>query len=294
MVRKEMLKDGLDPRRIRAIYHTHAHFDHVQADCFFQQQALSFSKHPIPVYVPRKDLFRMTPEYDVLKSNFGALYDHFPKFPFSVMRKMIFEAQIILVPSIHYKIPLNILPLDDQQLIQLGQRTGRVYWTGGHTEGHFFIHIPDDINFLLTGDHDAMNEFICNWHDVLNSVRLAASLNPDNVGIGHNKARIGHKSAMDFISSYFRQFDSIFAPMLKHFHKGRSISMSRIIRDKMGWLHKIGGVDLWAHMALFAIGKYLEELNLGYMTLSPPFELSFTITEDLEKIDLIHIIRYGE
>ena len=41
--------------------------------------------------------------------------------------------------------------------------------------------------------------------------------------------------------------------------------------------------DLWAHMVLFAIGKYLEELNLGYMTLSPPFELSFTITEGPRK-----------
>jgi glyoxylase-like metal-dependent hydrolase (beta-lactamase superfamily II) len=290
---KGMLKDGLDPHHVRSIYHTHAHFDHVQADCIFQQKS-HYSANPIPVYVPSLDLFRMKPSYNLLETNFGELHNHFPKFSFYHVRKLIYEMQFTLKPFMHYNIPQNIHSLENGQKITLGKRTGIVYSTGGHTEGHSFIYIPDDINFLLTGDHDALNEFTCNWQHTLESVRLAEKINPDNIGIGHNKARLGNKEAMNFVLSYFNQFDKLFGKLLPHFHKGRTINLTHIAHAELGWISKIGMADLWAHMGIYAICKYFEQLHLGTMDLKPPFVLTFTITEDPENIDLQRIIRYGE
>jgi len=288
-----MLKDGLDPRRIRSIYHTHSHFDHVQADLFFQRKAFAGVDN-VPVYVPKNDLHRMNADFSLATSNFQELYQHFPRYPFITMKSQIFQFQHIFEPLMRYKIPSNVQGLENLQKVRLGKHTATVYMTGGHTEGHSFFHIDDAENILVTGDHDALNEYTCNWRHTLEAVRLAEKLNPDNVFIGHNAPKLGHENAMKFINSYFKQYDEIFLPLFKHFYKGRRINLTKIILSKMGVVGKVKLAVFWAQMALFAICKYFEELKLGYMELVAPGELFFTITADPKEMDLLNMIRYGE
>jgi glyoxylase-like metal-dependent hydrolase (beta-lactamase superfamily II) len=280
---REIQKDGLDPRNIRSIFHGHWHFDHVQSDAFFQHQAVRH-RGQVKVYVPRPDLFRTRPEYSIIASNFREMKNHFPNTSLDMFQGINRLGKFVFEPLINSEIPHNICPMDNEQKIQIGKRTATIHITGGHTEGHSFFHFNDADNILHTGDHDALNEFTCNWKHTLESVRLAQQLSPDNVFIGHNLVKFGHDKAMGFINGYFRQFDGIFAPMLPYFKRGQQINLTNIARRMMGWIGKIRPALLVLNMNLYAICKYFEELKIGTL---------FQIDQNPADIALLDIIRYG-
>lgn len=290
---KDIQRDGLDPRNIRNIYHCHYHFDHVQSDVYFQIRATRHHNN-VSVYIPKPDLFRTAPSYRLLDQNYLELRNHFPEAPLDFLTKVLWPLRYTFEPIIAAKRPKNIKSLLDGQKIQLGKRTGKVITTGGHTEGHSFIHINDEDNILVTSDHDALNEFTCNWKHTLEAVRIAEKIKPNNVFIGHNQPRIGSERALGFVNSYFGQFDKIFGPIMNMFRPNSTVNLTHIANLMMGWLHKVGPVRMWAHMSIYSICKYFEELKLGQIEIHPPGELVFRITENPEKYDLKHIIRYGK
>jgi glyoxylase-like metal-dependent hydrolase (beta-lactamase superfamily II) len=289
---KQMRNDGLEPTNVRSIYHPHYHFDHVQADCFFQSKAIRH-KNNVKVFVTEPDMFRTSPDFSLVDWNIKALTDQFHSFDMSKYKKLFYFAKMFFEKLVATPKPDNIEVLKDKQKVHLGKRTANVYITGGHTEGHAFFHFNDEDNILYTGDHDAMNEYSCDWGNILTSVRLGQKLQPDNVFIGHNSVRLGEKKAMGFINGYFDQMEQIFKPMLPKFKQNQVINLSKIIRAMMGWLYKIQGIDFWAHMAIFSIGKYLESLGIGNL-IHRNNEMQFQITTDVRDIDLMRIIKEGK
>ncbi len=299
---KEMKKDGLQPANVRKIIHPHYHFDHVQADSFFQTKIIS-NGDVVPVFVPENDLFRTTENFDLMKWNLNELKEKFgPELfhqYFNNYQRAFKLGGLIFSKLIHVKTPKNIRGMKNGQKIQVGKREAKVISTGGHTEGHSFLFFDDEDKILYTGDHDALNEFTCDWGKTLESVRIAQSLKPDNVFIGHNNPKLGPNDARDWLSSYFTQFESIFAPILPKFREGQKINLSAIIRKMMGWISNMKGLDLWANMSIYAIGKHLEELGLGQIELgfdpekAKRFCFFFNITENPRKIDLINLIKNG-
>jgi glyoxylase-like metal-dependent hydrolase (beta-lactamase superfamily II) len=287
-----MLQDGLNPRNIRKIVHPHYHFDHTQADCFFQSRANN-NAQDVPVYIPKADLHRTSPHFRSMDANLLELRHHFPNAPIKFFSSTLTQLRYTFEPLVFVQRPKNIHPLLDHQKISLGLREGIVYTTGGHTEGHSFIHINDADNILITSDHDALNEFTCNWGQTLEAVRLAERLQPDNVFVGHNPPRLGKKNATEFIASYFKQFRKFFIPIINSFHLNQQINLSRIAQTRMGWLYQISPVRLWIHMGLYAICKHFEALGMGKMSIQLPGELIFTILEDPTTVDWIEIIEKG-
>ena len=316
---KEMRKDGLDPTHVRNIFHPHYHFDHIQADRSWQEiiakkkriklRSIGSRKDGkdglwkkidgIPtVFVTEPDFFRTQPEFNLLQWNYQELRNHFGSIDEmnGQYRGTLFFANFLLYPLVDAKRPFNVEIMKNQTTIPIGNTEARVHITGGHTEGHAFLHFNDENNLLYTGDHDALNEFTCDWNKTLTSVRLAQKLNPDNVFIGHNKVRIGKKSAMGFIDGYFRQFDDIFSSLINHFHAGQELKLTRLIEKMGGWPTNIKGVKLFAHMPLYAICKYMEDMDIGKLEWqSHPKrpEMLFKIHKSPEEIDLLHKIRYG-
>lgn len=290
---QEIQKDGLNPQNIRAIYHGHYHFDHVQSDYIFQKRAVRHQGQ-VKVYVPRPDMHRTSPRYSIIASNYMEMKNHFPDMTLEQFNGFYRLGRFFLEPLIKTTPPNLVCPMDNGQKIQIGQRTAQVLITGGHTEGHAFFHFNDSENILHTGDHDALNEFTCNWKHTLESVRLAQSISPDNVFIGHNSPKLGHEKAMGFINGYFRQFDQVFAPMLPLFKRGQRINLTNIARKMMGWVGKIQPALLWMNMSLYAICKYFEELKIGSLSISPIGEILFQIEQNPEDISLLNIIRFGQ
>ncbi len=300
---RSMKKDGLNPANIRKIVHPHYHFDHTQADTYFQEKIIKNGKNT-PVYIPTNDLFRSDKEFNLLSWNFNELLERFGESQFSRCfrnYRRAFRLGGIMFPKlVDVKTPYTIQELKDGQKIELGKRQAKVFSTGGHTEGHSFLHFYDEDNILYTGDHNALNEFTCDWGKTLESVRLAQRLNPDNVFIGHNAVKLGTERAQDWINSYFTQFEHIFAPIISNFKLNQTINLSNIISKMMGWVVKIKGLYLWANMAVYAIGKHLEELGLGTLHLHnlknnpEQFCFEFQITKDPEEVDLINLIKFGK
>ncbi len=281
---REMRKDGLDPYQIRKIVHPHYHFDHVQADTFFQRKAQKYGRQ-IDIWIPGPDRFRASPKFSMLEWNLHDLRQTFPNMDTTHLTALYRKTQG-LKPLIDCPTPENIRTLNNEDLITLGKRKAKVYITGGHTEGHAFLHINDEDNILYTGDHDALNEFTCNWGNTLRSVCLAQELEPDNVFIGHNKVRLGKESAMGFINSYFAQFDDLFAKFLGKLRKGYNLNLTRLARALIGWPSKIQVLDLYAHMAIYVICKHLQALSIGELNLNEDGEMRFLIIQNLEDINL--------
>ncbi len=303
---KQMRRDGLNPARIRKIVHPHYHFDHVQSDAFFQQKIVPKEKK-VPVLVPENDLFRTESDFNLLQWNFRELIETFGAKSFKTHFRGYARAfrlgNALFLPLIDVEQPNNIQTFSDGDKIALGKREAVVYSTGGHTEGHALLHFDDEDNILYTGDHDALNEFTCDWGKTLEAVRIAKSLKPDKVFIGHNSPKLETESAQSWLESYFTQFEQIFAPVLNRFEKGQEIKLSNIIRKMMGWVSKMKGLDLWANMSVFSIGKHLQELGLGTLELNSDsssrmgynqFQFTFEIELGADDVDLISLIKNGE
>jgi glyoxylase-like metal-dependent hydrolase (beta-lactamase superfamily II) len=290
---REMRQDGLEPTNIRRIIHPHYHFDHVQADSFFISRALKY-KNNVEVFVPVPDIFRTKPDFSLTLWSRLALEKKLKPAQIEHFRKFNWFSRALFEPLVACKTQPDILTLIDGKNIALGKRKAKVYTTGGHTEGHSFLHIDDGDNILYTGDHDAMNEYSCDWGKILNSVRLAQKISPDNVFIGHNSVKLGKDKAMGFINGYFAQFEKIFAPILSLFKSGQTINLTKIIHAKMGWLRKIKIISIWAHMGLFAIAKYLEQNGLGTFEINEQNHFEFRIEKNPAEVDLISLIITGK
>ena len=100
---------------VRAIFITHAHFDHIAGNACLEALNAPFALHPA--------------DRDMLVEGGGAAWFGLP-----------------FVPS-----PLPTLDLTDGRILEVGRLHFRVIHTPGHTPGSVCLYVPEE-NALLTGD----------------------------------------------------------------------------------------------------------------------------------------------
>lgn len=282
---KQMEKDGLNPCNVRNIFHTHVHFDHVQADALFQKFARK-RDHDVKVYIPEPDLYRFQQNYSVIEYNIRFLTNYFKRFPTKAFPTMPFIARYLLDPLLKTPIPKNIRTFEDREEFLLGKCSAKAYITGGHTDGHAFFHIPE-LGILHTGDNDALNEFIVNFSSVIRSMQLANDLEPEMIFIGHNEPKQKREDAQNWIDRWFREFDVVLN-ILKPFMKNSTrFNITRIIEKMAGWAFKLEPVRFMAFMQLFVILRYLENKKFGTIQLDRKGKtMYFCTSQDIENTEL--------
>ncbi len=285
----EMEKDGLSPTQVRKVYHTHCHFDHIQANYYFEKKG-DDSGTDVEFFVPKPDIHRLDPNYSLLNSNLKVLLNALPGLSMDRYKRLVKPFHYIFWPKvISYKVPRNIRIVQDGQIVTLGKRKAKVIVTGGHTEGHCFYHIFDGDNILVTGDHDAPNEFIVDWGKMIESVRIAEKINPDVVFIGHNPIKKGDR-AHDFIFGYRRQFHELIDKIAPIFKPGREVNISKLIDSAMGYLKGLQSLRLFTFMRLFIFLKHFENLGLLTLELREGNALFARVLPRMEDFDLHSIL----
>ncbi|HMF33418.1 MAG TPA: MBL fold metallo-hydrolase [Candidatus Lokiarchaeia archaeon] len=273
LVLKGMGRDGIDPRRVRHIVHTHGHFDHVQADGYFQKRA-AFAHPTVPVFAPQADLFRLAPGFNTIHWNMAHLLQRFPGQTFPRFRRAFHEMNFVFSTICGYKPPANLQGYVTGDELTLGRYRATATCTGGHTEGHAILWAPEG-PFLVTGDNDAINEATCTFQGILESHQVCREIyarhSSDDLLLlrGHNEVLKGEKG-QEWNEKWFTDFGAISSSLLPYFQRlyerGQLVvDIGRIIRLFTGYLSKIRVVELFAFMRVFVILKYLQEQGFGHM-----------------------------
>ncbi len=272
-VLKKMGKDGIDNRRVRNIFHTHVHFDHIQADRYFQKHAHQHRGN-VQVFFPKADGFRFAPHYDTIRSNTTHLLQYFPLAAAEHYRGVSIEMSLVFNSLLRYRAPANLVPFDTGEELRLGRYKAKAWCTGGHTEGHAILWLPDAPG-LIVGDNDAINEPTCRFSGILESHRICRDLYSRHLSDdllllrGHNAALKGAKGR-EWNNNWFREFAAITAKLLPYFQRQydagtKTIDIGRILRLLTGYLGIIPVVEFFAFMRVFVILKFLQEKGYGTM-----------------------------
>lgn len=272
-VLKKMGRDGIDKRRVRNIIHTHVHFDHIQADIYFQKHAQQHHGN-VQVFFPKADSYRFAPHYDTIRSNTAHLLQYFSPAATEHYHRVSIEMGLIFNSLFRYHAPANLVPFETGAKLTLGRYKANVWCTGGHTEGHAILWLPD-APALIVGDNDAINEPTCVFGKILESHRLCRDLYSrhfsDDLLLlrGHNAVLKGAKGR-EWNNNWFREFTSITSKLLPYFQRqydaGKiTVNIGRILRLLTGYLGAISVVEFFAFMRVFVILKFLQEKGFGTM-----------------------------
>jgi glyoxylase-like metal-dependent hydrolase (beta-lactamase superfamily II) len=289
-LKKAIFKDGLNPQNIRNIFHTHIHMDHVQNDVIFQSQAVR-NKGNVKVFTPINDKHRFYTGYDIVSANMTTILKAKTQYPSHKIRGSMFFLNVFGKPLAKYQIPENINYYDSANKFQIGSRTGRIFNTGGHTEGHSFLFLNDETQILFNGDAGCINEYTSDWKKVLTSIVLADNLDPTARLGGHNGIENGKEKARSGVRGSYNRHDSMLRPILMQLRPNRTINLTDVAHRRVGFLIKLKLVFLWAHMTIYCMGKYLESLGLGTTTIKPSGNMEFKVTNSTDKFDLMENLR---
>ncbi len=272
-VLKKMGRDGIDKRRVRNIIHTHVHFDHIQADRYFQKHA---RRHhgKVQVFFPKADAFRFAPHYDTIQNNTAHFLQYFPPSTTEHYRGVSILMGLVFNLLFRYRAPANLVPYDTGDELVVGQYKAKAWCTGGHTEGHAILWLPD-APALIVGDNDAINEPTCSFGKILESHRLCRDLYSRNYSDdllllrGHNAVLKGERGR-EWNAHWFREFNAITTRLLPYFQRQfdaghETVDIGRIIRLLTGYLGTISVVEFFAFMRVFVILKFLQEQGFGKM-----------------------------
>jgi glyoxylase-like metal-dependent hydrolase (beta-lactamase superfamily II) len=285
----QMENDGLSPTQVRKVYHTHYHFDHTQANCYFEKKGRS-KGNTVEFFVPEPDIYRTLPTYNLLNSNLKVLLNTLPGLSMDRYNRLVKPFHYFLWPKlISSEIPKNVQALKNDEIVTLGQRKARVIVTGGHTEGHCFYYIDDEDNILVTGDHDAPNEFIVDWGKMIESVKIAEKINPDVVFIGHNPIKKGDR-AHDFIFGYRKQFHELIDNIAPIFKPGREVNITKLIDGALGYMKGFQSLRLFTFMRLFIFLRHFQQLGLVSLELREGNVFFARVLEKMENFDLHSIL----
>jgi glyoxylase-like metal-dependent hydrolase (beta-lactamase superfamily II) len=287
---KQMRRDGLEPTNIRNIFHPHVHVDHVQSDRIFQERAVRHRGN-VKVYFPQPDAYRFQHDYRVLKSNFDELNGYFQPYPKKFVRGLRVFSTFFGDPFLHYRTPSNLIVYKNCQKLQIGNRIGQVYTTGGHTEGHSFFFFDDEDKILVNSDGWCINEFTSDFGKVLAALNLAKRLDPANLLGGHDPLHLGFEKARQDRMGSQRRLDTMLRPILMQLKPGKEIDLMYPAHRRVGMGFSVRVVQMWALMTVYCIGKTLEKFNIGRMMLSNTGDLRFFVSVDPSVQDIIDFLR---
>jgi glyoxylase-like metal-dependent hydrolase (beta-lactamase superfamily II) len=289
---KSIQKDGLDPRNIRNIYHSHVHFDHIGADKIFQKKAIR-NQNNVNIFYSELDNHRFTKEFSTMTSNFKELGDHFPDFPFHRLKMTKILTKLVGNTLMKYSIPENLHPYKNGEILSIGQRKAKVVTTGGHTEGHSFLAFTDQDRIVANGDATCINEFTSDFGCLLEAFYQLDTLKPTNLIGGHDKLRLGEEGTIKDLKDSRKRIDDMLRPILEQVTLGNRINISSVAYKRVGKFYKIGIANTWAHMTPYCMGKYLEKFGIGKLEITPKCIMYFHVNEDdttKEKADLLRSI----
>ena len=270
---KKMAQDGIDKRCLRRIVHTHVHFDHVQADRYFQKHAKRNGKD-VQVFIPQADNFRFAPNFNEITTQSNHLLQFFPFEAAKYYWGVSLGLNVAFNTIFHYQAPENIVTFNSGDTLALGRYKARVWCTGGHTEGHAILWLPD-APALIVGDNDAINEFTCTFDGILESHRICRDLYSryfsDDLLLlrGHNAILKGTRGRQ-WNDQWFQQFNTITTKILPFFQRRyevgkKSIDIGHIVDLLTGYFRVMRPVEFFAFMRVFVILKFLQKQGVGKM-----------------------------
>jgi glyoxylase-like metal-dependent hydrolase (beta-lactamase superfamily II) len=290
---KSIQKDGIDPYQLRNIYHTHMHFDHFQADIAFQSKMQQKAPEtPIHVFCPKLDSHRLDPSFSLFQSNFSELATHIDPNVHSKYRGSMYLFTKMLNPFMHVPVDRmqNIVYFDDHQDLIIGNYHAKSFIIGGHTEGEDLLYLPD-IDAIFPGDYDCMNEYTCDWIDLLYGLEKAQEIGASYLFSGHLPYRKGKEAALNDSKNAFKRMDSYLLCILDQLKYGQTVNLTKAAQIRVkGFIH-VKLIRLWAEMATFNIAKTFQKLGFGKIKLDSHNNMVFDVKNDVENKDLFEAIQ---
>lgn len=290
---KQMHKDGLDPRNVRNIFHGHYHFDHVQADVFFQKKAIRSKEkksEQVKIYIPAPDEYRIKEGYSIGLTNIKFLTDYFGTNPAKNFPKMPYFAKYAIDPFMKTE-PLsqennNVVFYSDNEELTIGQYKAKIFQTGGHTEGHSFFYFPE-IGALHTGDNNALNEVLVDFGAVVRSMIIARDLKPELILIGHNEPKKNRVESEKWINQWFTEYGKVIDMLKPKMKNDAMMNITRLMSRMAGWAYKLEVVRFFAFMQMFVILRYLESKKYGKIEIGVDKKtLYFHLSPNIESMEL--------
>jgi glyoxylase-like metal-dependent hydrolase (beta-lactamase superfamily II) len=285
ILNRQMARDGLDPKNVRNIFHSHVHFDHIQADTLFQKRAVR-NHGNVKVYVPEADYCRTQPDYSTWMTNMSDITKYFNRYSTNAFPNVNWQSRIVFDKILKCPTPANLIKYKNGDILEIGQYKPKVITTGGHTAGHSFFHFEEN-GILVVGDNDAVNETMVDFGCIIRSMEIAHELKPNMVFIGHNEPRLTAKSSIEWIERWFREYNRILATLQNTVLKNNiHVNITRIMQTMTGWLFNIEWVRFFTFMRLFVILKYLAKKGFGTIELTPDNVLYFHTSDHIEDMEL--------
>jgi glyoxylase-like metal-dependent hydrolase (beta-lactamase superfamily II) len=185
-----MKADGLDPRDIRLVLFTHAHWDHLNA----AQRVISRSGAVLAADT------REVPFIEDSRKNFSAFIPGFNEFVKEIFPFPMPIARLLVRYAWGRQPALTVgRGLADGDLIDAGREI-RAVALPGHTDGHMGYFVPDArvlitgdlVDFENTGGMD-LNNPRSSYRSAVGSIRRAIDIGPDVLIPGHGEPLVGAK-----------------------------------------------------------------------------------------------------
>ncbi|MBN2223342.1 MAG: MBL fold metallo-hydrolase [Deltaproteobacteria bacterium] len=191
-----MKADGLDPRDVRLVVFTHAHWDHINA------ASKVISRSGAGTAAALKEI----PYIEDHKKNFNAFIRDFAEFAGEIFPLPLPVARLLIRYAWGRQPGLTVSQsLDDGDTLNFGREI-RAAALPGHTDGHMGCFIPD-AGVLASGDlvdfenSEGMdlNNPRSSYESAVGSIKRAISLNPDILIPGHGEPVVGRQRVREML-----------------------------------------------------------------------------------------------